>query len=44
MDLAALVRSTQPKLSKMHCVKAKPIMWLLLQYDQLSLIQGVLLY
>ena len=32
----------KPKLSKIHCVRSKLIRWLLLQYDQLSLIQGVL--
>ena len=32
----------KPKLSEIHHVRSKPIRWLLLQYDQLSLIRGVL--
>ena len=32
----------KPKLSEIHRVKSKPIRWLQLQYDQLSLIWGVL--
>ena len=32
----------KPKLSKIHCVRSKPIRHLLLQYGHLSLIRGVL--
>ena len=32
----------KPRLTEIHCVRSKPIRHLLLQYDNLSLIQGVL--
>ena len=34
--------NSKPKLSEMHCIQPKPVHRLLLQFDQLSLIQGVL--
>ena len=34
--------NSKPKLSEVHCIQSKPIQHLLLQFDQLSLIQGVL--
>ena len=34
--------NSKPKLSEIHCIRSKPIRRLLLQFDHLSLIQGVL--
>ena len=34
--------NSKPKLSAIHCIRSKPICRLLLQFDHLSLIQGVL--
>ena len=34
--------NSKPKLSEIHCIRSKPIWYLLLQFDQLSLIRGVL--
>ena len=37
-----VTNNSKPKLSKIHRIRSKPIRWLLLQFDQLSLIKGVL--
>ena len=43
MVIYEFVASNQkPKLSEIHCIRSKPIRHLLLQYDHLSSIQGVL--
>ena len=37
-----IASTSKPKLSEIHCIRSKPIRRLLLQFDHLLLIQGVL--